>query len=149
MLDGPSGLGKTEYVRSLFVRDALLEVNAGDMQVVCIPGFDQCVTRAILWDECRAGLVLRNRKIFQHGTNWVDLGHSPTAQHVKRYFFNDSVSIIASNRWHDDVENIESASDREWLKKNTVILNVSEPLWEVRQSESSSPAASGQSRVAL
>ena len=71
-------------------------------------------------------------KIFQHGTSWVDVGHSPTAQHVRRYYLNDSVSIIASNRWHDDVANLESASDKEWLSKNTVILNVSEPLWEVQ-----------------
>ena len=40
VLDGPSGMGKTEYVRSLFLRDALLEINAGDMTTLCLPGFD-------------------------------------------------------------------------------------------------------------
>ena len=94
VLDGPSGLGKTEFVRSLFLRDALLELNAASMQVVCLPGFRQQGARAILWDECRAELVARNRKVFQHGTSWVDVGHSPTGQHVKRYFLNDSVPSL-------------------------------------------------------
>ena len=74
-------------------------------------------------------MVIRNRKIFQHGTSWVDLGHSPTAQHVRRFYLNDCVPIIASNRWHDDVAALPSASDREWLRKNTVILDVKEALW--------------------
>ena len=130
VLDGPSGLGKTEYVRSLFLRDALLEINAGDMQVVCLPGLRQWGTLGILWDECRAELVVRNRKVFQHGVSWVDIGHSPTAQHVKRYFLNDCVSIIASNRWHEDVETLPSESDRQWLTKNTVVIPVEGPLWQ-------------------
>ena len=129
VLDGPSGLGKTEYVRSLFLRDSLLELNAACMQVVILPGFQQKGTRAILWDECHAELVIRNRKVFQHGTSWIDVGHSPTGQHVKRYFLNDCVSIICSNRWREDVAALPSKSDRDWLSQNTIILDVDRPLF--------------------
>ena len=128
-LDGPSGVGKTEYVRSLFLRDALLEINAASMQAVCLPSFNQRRTRCILWDECGAELVSRNRKVFQHGTGWVDIGHSPTAQHIRRYFLNDCVSIIASNRWVEDVDALPSQSDRDWVYQNTVVVTVNEPLW--------------------
>ena len=130
ILDGPSGVGKTEFVRSLFTSASLLEINAGDMSVVCLPGFNQTTTRAILWDECRAELVAKNRKIFQHSCCWVDIGHSPTAQHVRRIYLNDCVSIVASNRWNEDVEALRSPSDREWLRKNTVVVSCARPLWK-------------------
>ena len=130
VLDGPSGVGKTEFVRSLFTSGSLLELNAGDMKTVCLPGFNQSNTRAILWDECRSVLVARNRKIFQHGCCWVDIGHSPTAQHVRRVYLNDCVSIVASNRWNEDVAAMSSVSDQEWLRKNTVVVFCVRPLWK-------------------
>ena len=130
VLDGPSGLGKTEYVRSLFLRDALLEINARQMKSICLHGFQQSKTRGILWDECSAELVIASRKVFQHSTCLVDIGHSPAGQHVKHVWLNDCVSIICSNRWREDVEALPSESDRAWLRKNCVIVDFREQLWQ-------------------
>ena len=41
VLTGPSGMGKTQFVRSLFTFGSLLELNAGSMKTVCLPGWDE------------------------------------------------------------------------------------------------------------
>ena len=129
VLTGPSGMGKTQYVRSLFPPGGLLELNAANMAVPCLPGFDERLHRAIFWDECPAVLVSDNRKLFQHTATLMDLGHSPTGQHIQRYWLNDAVSIIATNRWEEDVAAMNSPSDEDWLRANTVVIRVMTPLY--------------------
>jgi hypothetical protein len=129
VLDGPSGKGKTQFVRSLFPPGALLELNAANMGTPCLPGFDERRHRAIFWDECPAVLVSDNRKLFQHTATLIDLGHSPTGQHIQRYWLNDAVSIIASNRWEEDIAAMNSPSDEDWLRANTVVIRVMTPLY--------------------
>ena len=60
--------------------------------------------------------------------SWVDLGHSPTAQHVYHVYLNDSVSVVATNCWREEVVKLSSA-DQEWLAQNCLVLCVTEPLW--------------------
>ena len=127
VLHGPTGLGKTEYVRSFFPVGGLLELNCADMQSVCLNGFDVKTHQAILWDEASAKLVVKNRKLFQHPLQWVDIGHSPTGQHVKRYWLNDCVSFVASNHWFSDLL-LLSDDDRNWLEGNTVVVDNTEHL---------------------
>ena len=129
VLDGPSGMGKTQFVRSLFLPGALLELNAASMRTPCLPGFDERRHKAIFWDECPAVLVSENRKLFQHTATLIDLGHSPTGQHIQRYWLNDAVSIIATNRWEEDVVAMNSPSDEDWLRANTVVIRVMTPLY--------------------
>ena len=86
VLHGPSRRGKTEFVRGLFALGALLELNCANLQHVCLASFDCLRHKAILWDEASPALVARNRKVFQHPLCEVDLGHSPTGQHVRRFF---------------------------------------------------------------
>ena len=129
VLTGPSGMGKTQFVRSLFPSGALLELNAANMGTPCLPGFDEEKHKAIFWDECPAILVSDNRKLFQHTATLIDLGHSPAGQHIKRVWLNDAVSIIATNRWEEDVAAMNSPSDEAWLRANTVVIRVTTPLY--------------------
>ena len=87
VLHGPSKKGKTEFVRGLFPLGAVHELNCANMKDVCLGGFDVLRHRCILWDEASPSLVARNRKVFQHPLCEVDLGHSPTGQHVTRFFW--------------------------------------------------------------
>ena len=139
VLTGPSRTGKTEYVRGLFPLGAVFELNCASMKDICLDGFDCLRHRCILWDEAAAGLVARNRKVFQHPLCEVDLGHSPTGQHVKRYFLGNSCSIIATNKWHEDVKLLPSG-EQEWLSANAVVFDVEQPLFMPDQSGGQPPA---------
>ena len=129
VLQGPSRTGKTEFVRGLFSLGSLLELNCANMKDICLASFDCLKHRAILWDEASASLVSSNRKVFQHPLCTVDLGHSPTGQHVRNYFLGNCCSIIATNKWYDDLGKL-SAGDQEWLRANMVVVDVDQPLWE-------------------
>ena len=128
VLTGPSRTGKTEFVRGLFPLGAVLELNCAGLQHVCLDGFETMKHRAILWDECSPRLVSNNRKVFQHPQCMVDLGHSPTGQHVKRYFLGHCCSIITTNRWHEDVLGLP-ISDRNWLLANMVVFDGTQAPW--------------------
>ena len=129
VLQGPSRTGNTEFVRGLFPLGAVHELNCANLKHVCLDGFESTKHSAILWDEAGASLVSNNRKMFQHPQCMVDLGHSPTGQHVKRYFLGNACSILTTNRWHEDVARL-AQSDQEWLRANMVVFDVTAPLWE-------------------
>ena len=130
VLHGPSRTGKTEFVRALFPLGAVWELNCANLRDICLNGFDCLQHRVILWDEAPASLVSSNRKVFQHPLCSIDLGHSPTGQHVKRFFLGHCCSIITTNKWHEDVMQL-SDGDQEWLRMNTIVFNVEQPLWQV------------------
>ena len=128
VLQGPSRTGKTEFVRGLFALGSVLELNCAGVKDICLDGFDCLRHRAILWDEASASLVSNNRKIFQHPLCMVDLGHSPTGAHVRRYFLGNCCSIITTNKWYEDLQQL-SRGDRDWLEANMVVFEVQQPLW--------------------
>ena len=128
VLQGPSRTGKTEFVRGLFALGSVLELNCAGVKDICLDSFDCLRHRAILWDEASASLVSNNRKIFQHPLCTVDLGHSPTGSHVRRYFLGNCCSIITSNKWYEDLKKL-SAGDQAWLEANMVVFEVQQPLW--------------------
>ena len=131
VLAGPSGVGKTEYVRGLFGPDALLELNCANC--ACVPdlrAFDYMTHKVVLFDEACVAMVLKNRKLFQAPACLIDLGHSPTGRDVYRVFLNDAVLVIASNKWTDEVESLDSASDRAWILANQVLVVVTESMFE-------------------
>ena len=129
VITGPSGVGKSEFVRSLFPLGAVLELNCAGVKDVCLAAFDAQKHQCIFWDELAVLVVANNRKIFQHPACWVDLGHSPTGSHVTYHWLNDAVSIVASNRWYDDLQSLKSYSDRCWVEANSVVLVVDVPMW--------------------
>ena len=129
VLQGPSRTGKTEFVRGLFALGVVLELNCANLKDICLDGFDCLRHRAILWDEASASLVSNNRKVFQHPLCTVDLGHSPTGSHVRRYFLGNCCSVITTNKWYEDLKKLP-ASDQKWLEANMVVFDVEQPLWE-------------------
>ena len=130
MICGPSGIGKTEYIRSLFGPGEVLELSFGGITDIHLAGYDHQKTKCIFWDELEPSVVTRNRNVFQHPATMLDLGHSPTGAHVKRYWINSSVSIIASNTWMHDIMQLK-ACDKEWIDANSIVCQCTWPLFEL------------------
>ena len=59
----------------------------------------------------------------------LDMGHSPTGTLVYRVFLADTVLAVASNNWRAQVRALPLAEDRAWLEANSVVIDVSAPLW--------------------
>jgi hypothetical protein len=130
VIEGPSGLGKTAYVRQLCGPEATLELNAaGSGTCPDLRQHNAALHKIILFDEGSPLMVLSNKKLFQCPACMVDLGHSPTGTHVYKVWVNDSALIIASNLWSAQVASLESKADREWLAANSIVVAVSEPMW--------------------
>jgi hypothetical protein len=135
VITGPSGVGKSQYVRSLFPHGAVHELNCAGLKHVCLAGFNPRKHQCIFWDELPVSVIVANRKVFQHPACWVDLGHSPTGGFVSRYWLNDAVSVVATNRWGEDLQSLKSYTDRCWVEENAVVLVVTEPMWISQDSD--------------
>ena len=129
VIEGRSGLGKSEYVRSLFPSGSVLELNCAALKDICLRGFKSQVHRCIFWDECKPQLVVENRKVFQCPAVWIDLGHSGTGQYVYKVWLAGAVMIIAANGWTSQVDSMTCKDDRDWLHANAKVLEVKEPMW--------------------
>ena len=84
VLDGPSGVGKTEYARSLCGTEPSLERKAAGNDHAHLRDSDPLLHKIILWDEASVHMVIAQRKFFQCPACWVGLGWSPRARNVYR-----------------------------------------------------------------
>ena len=128
VLEGKSGTGKTEFVRSLFGPDKTLELNCAGIGAINLRDYRPLDHKVVLCDEASPSLVLANRKLFQCPPCWIDLGHSATGSLVYKVWINDSLFVIATNRWMSALDELVQ-EDREWLQANQVYIHVTEPLW--------------------
>ena len=128
VVEGPSRLGKTQYIMSLFGRTATLEINAADEMSPSLQAFDYKEHRCILLDEASPEMVLRNRKVFQAPNAMVELGQSKTNCHSYSCYLNETLLCIASNSWSVAVDACPAAS-RDWIKANQVLIKITHPLW--------------------
>ena len=146
VLEGGSGLGKTEFVRALAGPSRTLELNCAncgnspDLRQHCA-----LTHKVVLFDEAPPSLVASNRKLFQAPCCWVDLGHSPTGRDVYRVFLNDSLLVVCSNGWSRQCMQGLAPDDREWLVANSVHVVVDEPMFLPAEPEVdlSEPTAGG------
>ena len=129
VIEGPSGLGKTEFLKALVGHTSCLELNAEAMETPMLLSLDSELHKIIFWDECNVKLILDNRKLFQCPPTMIALGISPTGRDVYHVWLNDLVMAVGSNSWTEQVDALPRASDKAWLRKNTVYVKVSEPMW--------------------
>ena len=123
VLEGPSGVAKTAYAKSLWGSAGTLELNMAGSDDFCLRQFNPAIHKAIVWDEARPSVVSSQRKLFQCGPSWVDLGQSPTGAHVYRVWLNDAAMIVCSNKWTELVNGMKH-SDAEWIRANQVHVTV-------------------------
>ena len=131
MIEGPSGLGKTEYARAIHGPDHTLELNCANCgHSPDLRQHSPLTHKVVLFDEAAPAMVAANRKLFQAPAAWVDLGHSPTGRDVYRVLLCGSILIVCSNGWSAQCARLKSADDRDWLSKNSVVVEISEPMWD-------------------
>ena len=129
VLEGPSGVGKTEYAKSLFGYQHTLEVNCASGGEVNLKELNLEKHKAVLLDEASPQMMAGQRKLFQCPAAWISLGNSATNCHSYEVCLYGIPLIICSNKWTQELEAL-SAEDREWVEKNTVHIKIKAKLYD-------------------
>ena len=133
VIEGPSGVGKTEFIKQLAGPERTLEISADGMTSPYLRNFIASQHKVIFWDECVVDMVIAYRKLFQCPASWITLGVSPTGRDVYRVWLNDAAHVIASNRWQQGLDNLVNPADRSWIEENQVYLRVTERMYIAAQ----------------
>ncbi len=128
VVEGPSQMGKTQFVCALVGPGRALEVNCSECVDPPLRRFDMRAHSLILFDEGGVQMVLKNRRLFQAPNCPVTIGSSPTNRDAYDVYLNDTMLVICSNNWAAQLAGTAS-SDAEWIKKNQIYVSVTEPLW--------------------
>ena len=130
VLEGPSDTGKTSYAKNITGNpQEVLEVNCSATPEPDLREFDSTVHKAILFDEASCTMVLSQRKLFQAPACLVDLGCSTTNCHKYQVFVSGVMMIVCSNTWSTQLQRLTHAGDAAWLRHNSVLVEVHEPLF--------------------
>ena len=130
VLQGPSQLGKTAFARSLC--DPGLET----LEVNCASG-DEPDLRAyrlrkhglVLFDEIVPQQVVSQRKVFQCQSAKVQMGCSATNMYSYEVYVWRKKFVLASNNWEVGMTQLPAA-DQDWIRANSILLTVTEPMWQ-------------------
>ena len=86
--------------------------------------------KVILLDEASPAMILRQKLLIQGPPDFVSLGCSTTNCHAYQVFVSGIQFVICSNKWISEVDNLECVEDREWLRENSIVLDVGkEPMF--------------------
>ena len=128
VLVGPSGLGKTQYAKALVPSGRALELNMAAAPEPDLKGFDTSVHDLILFDECPAKVILRQKKLFQAPAVKVALAASVTGCYSYSVWVHQKLLVVCSNVWQYELRTMPQ-EDREWLQCNSLVYTVESPLW--------------------
>jgi len=127
VLNGPSRFGKTRYATKLYGADHTLVVSAQNQRHVDLKNFKRSIHKAILFDEADEEYVLNHKVIFQAGLDECTLGQSATMSYSYNVWLYGIAIIICTNVWGQaDL----SACDKEWLEKNSLVVQVGSKMYE-------------------
>ena len=128
VLDGPNGMGQTQFVKNLFGFEKTLELKCDAMEHLVLHGFDARHHTCILLDDVSPKFVLKERKVFQCPDHWVQVRWGPTGHKKQQVRLHETCIVIASNNWCERVALLGEA-DQAWLAGNAVCVRVEAPLW--------------------
>ena len=128
VLVGPSGLGKTQYAKALVPCGRALELNMAAAPEPDLKAFDHETHDLILFDECPAKVILRQKKLFQAPAVKVALAASVTGCYSYTVWVHQKLLVVCSNVWQYELRTMPQ-EDREWLQCNSLVYTVESPLW--------------------
>ena len=82
----------------------------------------------ILFDEIHPAQVAAQRLLFQAGTSFVALGCSSTNCFSYTVYVHRVRMVLCSNTWAEELAALTS-EDRDWIRRNSVVQEISEPCW--------------------
>ena len=127
VLEGPSGVGKTQYALHV-LGTRTLELNCAACLEPPLKEYKYGFHGGILFDEGSVAMVLRQRKLFQCAAAEVQLGCSATNAFTYSVFVHRTPLIVCSNTWSQQLA-CQSPEDAAWIAANTVHVMVREKLW--------------------
>ena len=131
VLDGPSGLGKTEAVRLQYPVGALLELNCQNTQSPNWRLFNREEHQAILLDEATPQLCMNFKKEIQADNTICQEGTSGTNVFAFKCWFYRTHFIVCSNKWEAETWNLDW-DDWRWLDENSIVQPVDANTFAVR-----------------
>jgi hypothetical protein len=123
VINGPRGLGKTTFVRSLCEPQEILELSCEGMAEPDLREVKFNQTRVVLLNECSAKLILSYKKVFMGSPASVTLGSSKWGCYSYKVWTHGVKFVVCTNRWTEDLEALPP-SDQQWLQRNTILLQV-------------------------
>ena len=130
VLDGPSQMGKTAFVRSLVGPDEYMEVNLAGGAAIDLRAYRMWQHTLVLFDEGEPRQILEHKKLFQAGPMPCQMQTSTTNCHAYDVYVGGKMIVICSNIWQERLAAL-SVADAEWLHRNSVYLRVTQPMWQV------------------
>ena len=129
VLCGGSGLGKTQFAKSLVPAGRTLELNMASAPEPDMREYDEKLHDLVLFDECAPKQILRQKKLFQCPAVEVGLAASRTSCHAYKVWVHKKLFVVATNVWQHEVATLP-VDDALWLAANSVVVQVDQPLWE-------------------
>lgn len=126
VLVGATRLGKTQFALSLFGRTQTLVCNCQGKEEPNVTKFDRARHKAILYDEATAGMVVKNKQMFQAGVEGTWICESRCQQFARWKWLYQVAMIVSTNVWEYDALSSEEAA---WLQDNSVVFHVKEKLF--------------------
>lgn len=128
VLEGPSRLGKTQYAEHLVPCNRSLSVDCSSAIEPDLRQYASDEVDCIIFDEAKAAMVIRCKRLFQAPMGQVNLGLSATNCNAYQVMVHRKRLIICSNSWSAEVLAL-TAADAAWIAANSVLVIVKEPLW--------------------
>jgi hypothetical protein len=128
VIDGPSQMGKTQFVRGLCAPGELLEVDMSGDAPMCLRDYSATRHTTILFDEASPWSVIRSKELFQAGDSPVAVQTSATNCHAHAVYVAAKRMVIATNVWAQQLRKMD-AEDVDWLEANSYYLRIESPMW--------------------
>jgi len=138
VLEGPSRLGKTQFAEQLVSWDKTLSVDCSSAIEPDLRQYASDEVDCIIFDEARAAMVIRSKRLFQAPMGLVNLGLSAPNCNAYQVMVHRKRMIVCSNSWSAEVLAL-TAADAAWIAANSVLVPVREPLWVADVSGMRSP----------
>lgn len=127
VLCGPSGLGKTEYVKALHGAAATYECDCSNTATPDLKEYSWSNHKVVLFDEASPSMVLQNKKLFQAHISPAILGQTTTGHYSYKVWVWRRLLVVTTNSW--DLSGLAPA-DQAWLNANSCVVKVDLKLYE-------------------
>jgi hypothetical protein len=125
VLNGPSRMGKTRYATQLFGITKTLVLSCQGVLAPNLKPFRRHEHSCIVFDEGSHDMVFRNKQVFQAGVDVVMLGQSNCNEHAYACWLYGIPLVVSTNDWLIGASDDQAA----WLNANSVVIQVTEPMW--------------------